>query len=97
MVTRTRKALGDLVWADALVAPLDNGSGTYEIEIERLGFAPWRSEQLIILEDMGCVGWRDTVVARLDRLAWDTLEVLLACRVLNTMTSLGMPDSYRVE
>jgi hypothetical protein len=24
------------------------------------------------------------------------LEVQLACRVLNTMTSLGMPDSYRV-
>ena len=24
-------------------------------------------------------------------------EVLLACGILNTMTSLGMPDSYRVE
>jgi len=24
-------------------------------------------------------------------------EVRLACRILNTMTSLGMPDSYRVE
>jgi len=24
------------------------------------------------------------------------VEVQLACRVLNTMTSLGMPDSYRV-
>jgi hypothetical protein len=23
-------------------------------------------------------------------------EVLLACRILNTMTQLGMPDSYRV-
>ena len=24
------------------------------------------------------------------------VEVLLACRILNTMTRLGMPDSYRV-
>ena len=25
------------------------------------------------------------------------VEVQLACRILNTMTRLGMPDSYRVE
>ncbi len=25
------------------------------------------------------------------------MEVLLACRILNTMTRLGMPDSPRVE
>jgi hypothetical protein len=30
-------------------------------------------------------------------LAGQQVEVQLACRVLNTMTSLGMPDSYRVE
>jgi len=28
--------------------------------------------------------------------AGQRVEVLLACRVLNTMTSLGMSDSYRV-
>ena len=29
-------------------------------------------------------------------LAGQRVEVKLACRVLNTMTRLGMPDSYRV-
>jgi hypothetical protein len=29
-------------------------------------------------------------------LAGQRVEVQLACRVLNTMTHLGMPDSYRV-
>jgi hypothetical protein len=29
-------------------------------------------------------------------LAGQQVEVRLACKVLNTMTSLGMPDSYRV-
>jgi hypothetical protein len=29
-------------------------------------------------------------------LAGQRVEVQLACRVLNTMTRLGMPDSYRV-
>ena len=29
-------------------------------------------------------------------LAGQRVEVRLACRVLNTMTHLGMPDSYRV-
>jgi len=29
-------------------------------------------------------------------IAGQRVEVRLACRVLNTMTSLGMPDSYRV-
>jgi hypothetical protein len=29
-------------------------------------------------------------------LAGQLVEVQLACRVLNTMTRLGMPDSYRV-
>ena len=29
-------------------------------------------------------------------LAGQQVEVRLACRVLNTMTRLGMPDSYRV-
>jgi len=33
-----------------------------------------------------------TLSRRLKRLS----EAQLACRVLNTMTSLGMPDSYRV-
>jgi hypothetical protein len=28
--------------------------------------------------------------------AGQRVEVQLACRVLNTMTGLGMPDSYRV-
>ena len=30
-------------------------------------------------------------------LAGQRVEVQLACRILNTMTRLGMPDSYRVE
>ena len=29
-------------------------------------------------------------------MAGQQVEVKLACRVLNTMTHLGMPDSYRV-
>jgi hypothetical protein len=29
-------------------------------------------------------------------MAGQLVEVQLACRVLNTMTRLGMPDSYRV-
>jgi hypothetical protein len=29
-------------------------------------------------------------------LAGQQVEVQLACRILNTMTCLGMPDSYRV-
>jgi hypothetical protein len=30
-------------------------------------------------------------------LAGQRVEVQLACKVLDTMVSLGMPDSYRVE
>ena len=30
-------------------------------------------------------------------LAGQRVEVQLACKILNTMTRLGMPDSYRVE
>ena len=33
---------------------------------------------------------------RYQRLAGQRVEAQLACRILNTMTRLGMPDSYRV-
>ena len=41
-----------------------------------------------------------TIIGRAMRsrtLAGQRVEVQLACRILNTMTLLGMPDSYRVE
>jgi hypothetical protein len=40
-----------------------------------------------------------TIIGRCMRsrsLAGQLVEVQLACKVLNTMTRLGMPDSYRV-
>ncbi len=41
-----------------------------------------------------------TIIGRAMRsrtLAGQRVEMKLACRILNTMTRLGMPDSYRLE
>ena len=44
--------------------------------------------------------WYKTIIGRCMSSrtpAGQHVEVQLACRVLNTMTGLGIPDSYRVE
>jgi hypothetical protein len=69
--------------------------------IRRLGRREWHKRSGFSKRSMveNVIYRYKTIIGRGMRsrtLAGQQLEVRLACKVLNTMTSLGMPDSYRV-
>ena len=70
--------------------------------IRRLGRREWHKRSGYSKRSMveNAIYRYKTIIGRGMRsrtLAGQRVEVQLACRVLNTMTSLGMPDSYRVR
>ncbi len=69
--------------------------------IRRLGRREWHKRSGYSKRSMieNAIYRYKTIIGRGMRsrsLAGQRVEVQLACRVLNTMTRLGMPDSYRV-
>ena len=69
--------------------------------IRRLGRREWHKRSGFSKRSMveNAIYRYKTIISRCMRsrtLAGQRVEVQLACRVLNTMTHLGMPDSYRV-
>jgi len=69
--------------------------------IRRLGRREWHTRSGYSMRSMveNAVYRYKTIIGRGMRsrtLEGQRLEVQLACRILNTMTSLGMPDSFRV-
>jgi hypothetical protein len=69
--------------------------------IRRLGRREWHKRSGYSKRSMveNAIYRYKTIIGRGMRshtLAGQLVEVQLACRVLNTMTRLGMPDSYRV-
>ncbi len=69
--------------------------------IRRLGRREWHKRSGFSKRSMveNAVYRYKTIIGRDMRsrtIAGQRVEVQLACRVLNTMTGLGMPDSYRV-
>ncbi len=69
--------------------------------IRRLGRREWHKRSGFSRRSMveNTIYRYKTIIGRGVRsrtLAGQQVEVRLACKVLNTMTSLGMPDSYRV-
>jgi hypothetical protein len=70
--------------------------------IRRLGRREWHKRSGYSKRSMveNAIYRYKTIIARSMRsrtLAGQRVEVQLACRILNTMTRLGMPDSYRLE
>ena len=70
--------------------------------IRRLGRREWHKRSGYTKRSMveNAIYRYKTIIGRGMRsrtLPGQRLEVQLACRVLNTMTHLGMPDSYRVR
>ncbi len=70
--------------------------------IRRLGRREWHKRSGYSKRSMveNAICRYKTIIGRAMRsrtLAGQRVEVQLACRILNTMTLLGMPDSYRVE
>ncbi len=69
--------------------------------IRRLGRREWRKRSGFSRRSMieNAIHRYKTVIGQAMRsrtLVGERVEVRLGCRVLNTMTRLGMPDSYRV-
>ena len=70
--------------------------------IRRLGRREWHKRSGYSKRSMveNAIYRYKTIIGRGMRsrtLTGQRVEVQLACRVLNTMTSFGMPDSYRLE
>ena len=69
--------------------------------IQRLGRREWHKRSAYIRSSMieNAIYRYKTIIGRCMRsrsLVGQQVEVRLACRVLSTMTNLGMPNSYRV-